>query len=132
MRNDERECPVEGCTQLARSGGTCLGLCGAHLQRRQRYGLSVADLGLVEGVEQCQACGVMLEVVRGNKPPIDHDHTHGHVRGVLCNACNTAEGCIRDREHAARLVAYIERTRDPNFDWAADRRAWLDQRQAVE
>ena len=28
---------------------------------------------------------------------VDHDHTSGHIRGVLCRACNRLEGQVKNR-----------------------------------
>lgn len=121
------ECPITGCLRVPTPSGTFQGLCAPHYQQRKRYGMSIEDMCLAAGVTHCQACGISLDDAPGRRQT-DHDHESGHVRGILCHNCNVAEGMLRDEEHVARLMAYVERTRDPNFDWAADRRAWLKER----
>lgn len=58
---------------LNEQGGRCA-VCRAPL----RHGKSVVHKGSRRG-----------------RPCADHDHDHGHVRGVLCNTCNTGEGKLR-------------------------------------
>ena len=42
---------------------------------------------------------------------VDHSHSAGHVRGMLCGPCNTALGMMRDNPELLRLAAaYLERT----------------------
>lgn len=41
---------------------------------------------------------------------VDHDHERNHVRGLLCNACNTAIGLLEEDEGRFSLaVDYLRR-----------------------
>lgn len=57
-------------------------------------------------------------------PCLDHDHSHGHVRAVLCKNCNGKEGEIHNRalsckrdgtalDFLRRLVSYWEQHETP-------------------
>jgi hypothetical protein len=41
---------------------------------------------------------------------VDHDHTTGKVRGLLCHDCNVGIGFMRDSvENFRRAIAYLDR-----------------------
>lgn len=40
------------------------------------------------------------------KPVIDHDHRDGHIRGLLCSACNVAIGLFEDDIRIIRAAFY--------------------------
>ena len=73
-----------------------------------------ADLLAVRVEGACDVCGGS-EVKIHNKTKltqflsVDHCHETGHVRGVLCQKCNSAEGYLRGLANARRMVAYLEK-----------------------
>lgn len=90
---------------------------GYHLQRT--YGLSLEEYEQMyrdqNGV--CACCGQSETVRPGRtrrnqaKPvlQVDHCHTTGAVRGLLCTGCNTALGSLgEDPERVKSLLKYIE------------------------
>jgi hypothetical protein len=55
----------------------------------------------------CAICG--KGKWRGAPAKVDHNHTTGKVRGLLCNRCNLALGLIRDSPETGRaMVKYLE------------------------
>lgn len=49
---------------------------------------------LKEQNNKCKICGV--EYSSGKRFPVDHCHTTGKVRGILCSNCNTGLGMFKD------------------------------------
>ncbi len=74
---------------------------------RREYGMELEDLEqmLIDQNGLCAICEEELE-----KPHVDHDHTTGEVRGLLCNTCNRAIGLLKDdTDVLLRAVIYLER-----------------------
>lgn len=80
----------------------------AFKRKLRKYGLSVEQYQYMLNTQQgkCAICGQI--------PPdglvIDHNHSTGKVRGLLCNAHNVAVGMVQENlQTAQQLVAYIEK-----------------------
>lgn len=58
------------------------------------------------------ACAICAQTFgEALKPCVDHCHTGGHVRGVLCAACNKTLGLMKDSPERLRKAAeYLEKT----------------------
>ena len=64
--------------------------------RIKKYGITIKqELEMLEKQEnKCAICGKKLSNL--TEANIDHDHSTGKVRGLLCNNCNTAIGMLRE------------------------------------
>jgi recombination endonuclease VII len=80
---------------------------------KSRYGITLADYDrmLAEQDGRCAICGT-TEPGRPGEWPVDHDRLTGHVRGLLCDACNLGIGKLRhDPEILMAAARYLARHR---------------------
>jgi hypothetical protein len=75
----------------------------------KKYGMTLADYDrlLESQVGGCALCGRKP----GRTPlHVDHDHTTGRIRGILCHQCNWYLGVIeQDRTILWRIMEYLGR-----------------------
>jgi hypothetical protein len=74
---------------------------------RRRYGIGFDDYWTMLQAQdsECKICGFMPD----NNLVVDHCHTTGRIRGLLCKDCNTGLGMFRDRPDLMRSGAdYME------------------------
>jgi len=64
-----------------------------HIKRT--YGLDEADYQAL-CAEQDHACAICCTPMGEVRTVVDHDHSTGEIRGILCVTCNTGIGMLRD------------------------------------
>lgn len=80
-------------------------MAGNPLPRRVAY---EAMLRLMD--EQRCRCAICGRLLTQGEAKVDHCHTTGRIRGVLCNACNVALGLLKDSPALLRRAAqYLAR-----------------------
>lgn len=82
-------------------------------RRKSKYGVSPEqfDAMLAAQKEACAICGTKEPKGRGAFN-VDHCHTSGVVRGLLCQPCNTALGLFRDDTVLlSRASTYLDEAR---------------------
>jgi len=78
----------------------------------KKYGISYEEfLDLLASQRGCCAiCGTDQPGGKHDWWSVDHDHTLGDVRGVLCTGCNVGLGAFRDSTQTMRsAIAYLDR-----------------------
>ena len=64
--------------------------------RRRKYGITREEYD-TRWDDQDRRCAICRTVDSGTRAwAVDHDHTSGQVRGILCNPCNTGIGHLGD------------------------------------
>jgi hypothetical protein len=105
-------CNIENLVKHLMIEVGCVPLCksrkNAHKVRLRKYRLTASQYdNMLEG--QYNACAICKAAFGDGKPHIDHCHTTGKVRGLLCSHCNTGLGLFKDsRANLQRAIMYIE------------------------
>ena len=83
----------------------------AFRSRLRKYGISETEYAAIIERQSggCGICKVALSSLDGRLIHIDHCHSTGRVRGVLCTNCNTGIGQFNDDEQRLlSAVAYLK------------------------
>lgn len=116
--------PPSGNLRKIVAGGPRTPLCYSHDKQRKRerkantaerrvkkiYGLADGDYGRMY-LHQGRRCAICRRATGASRRlSVDHDHSTGLVRGLLCRPCNDFLGWIRDEADAGRrLFNYLTR-----------------------
>jgi hypothetical protein len=79
-----------------------------------RYGMTYEQWEAMREAENysCMICGITEEEL-GKRLDVDHCHSSGKVRGLLCNPCNTVLGHARDKIEILEAAAtYLKENSD--------------------
>jgi len=75
-------------------------------QQSRLYNLSMNEVEELRKIEKCESCG---DIIEGNSKVIDHCHTTGRVRGVICRWCNLSLGNLSESiEKMEKLIIYTK------------------------
>jgi len=80
-----------------------------------KYGLTKeAYVTLVQNCgDICPICGREFGVTAYTKPVIDHCHTSGKVRGLICRQCNIGLGAFKDNIKSMKnAIEYLKENND--------------------
>lgn len=91
-------------------GGVCSRCRRSSIYERQyRVDLDKLELMLYRQGDCCAICNTEISLEKPITAHVDHDHTTGRVRGILCGLCNKGLGMFRDNvKSLKRAIEYIE------------------------
>ena len=90
--------------------------CQSEYQRLKTFGLTLNDFNSILKAQgnMCAICDIDHDVYKSSSYKnkcfaVDHCHTTGVIRGLLCEKCNRALGYFNDnREYLLKAVSYLE------------------------
>lgn len=77
---------------------------------KSKFGITLEDYDrmLLEQQGCCKVCGIHVDDYYRHLA-VDHDHTTGKVRALLCDPCNVALGMLKeDTDIMKKLIKYVE------------------------
>lgn len=117
MHRIKKKCRMCGIKQAlsefyACGGGKRRGACKTCIEDQKRW----VEFGVLPwsywNAVYCQdgRCAICKELpANGERLVVDHCHTSGAVRGLLCKPCNLAIGLMKDKvERMASAILYLE------------------------
>jgi len=79
--------------------------------RKKKFGITPENLNVMLE-DQDHKCALCLKEIN-ETADIDHCHTSGKVRGLLCRQCNLGLGMFYDKiEIFERIIKYLKRNND--------------------
>lgn len=85
----------------------------SHLKKKYGLTLEAWNNMLIAQNSCCAICKTHTDNCLHQQLSVDHDHTTGKVRALLCEQCNTALGKFKDSPELLREAAdYVERHSD--------------------
>jgi hypothetical protein len=86
---------------------------GAEHQLHHKYGITMKQKQQMirKQSNQCSICGKELCTLLNDvsKACIDHNHTTGKIRGILCHSCNKGVGLLQDSpEILQNAINYLQ------------------------
>ena len=81
-----------------------------HLKRKYGIGIDDYDKMIAEQQGKCRICKVKFEqnLVSWHKPCVDHSHSSGKVRGVLCRRCNITLYYLEEYDFLNEAMRYLQ------------------------
>ena len=78
---------------------------------QKEYGLSEQGFNNIFS-SQSEKCAICFDTITKESAHIDHCHSQGHVRGLLCSKCNQGIGLLREsRSIMLSAIKYLEKAK---------------------
>lgn len=77
---------------------------------KRAYGISVEEYEALVFIQK-GSCAICKRPCKTNKAlSVDHDHKTGKIRGLLCQACNSALGFMEDSiDNIENMIKYLKK-----------------------
>jgi len=107
----QKECKDCNRTRKYKWHQTELGkLSSANTKLKRRFGITLDQFNEMYKKQEgkCLICGVN-ESILGHRLAVDHCHTTGKIRGLLCKSCNMGIGNLKENiDNLQNAIKYLE------------------------
>ena len=86
-------------------------ISSANTKLKKRFGITIEEYNKMYDAQdgKCLICEA-TESVFNHRLAVDHCHTSGKIRGLLCKACNVGLGNFKDnKSYLQKAIAYLEK-----------------------
>lgn len=84
-------------------------VCARNRCRASRYNVDIKVIEELLKIDNCQICNKKLN---GREKCVDHDHSSGKIRGILCVQCNAGLGNFYDNiNNLLNSIKYLNKTK---------------------
>ena len=114
-RNQCKECRSIISNKWKSNNSKKQGIKRANAHMERRYGITIEeyDIMFIRQDGKCDICGSSGFAKGKSRMNIDHCHTTGKVRGLLCNNCNSGIGKLKESESIMlNAIEYIKKHKD--------------------
>lgn len=98
-------------------------MAGKNSTLKNRYGITFVEFTELISLQrsQCKICGEALlsgsftveKIIKKDEICVDHCHSTGKVRGLLCHSCNVALGHVKDNvEVLSKMIEYVQQHKE--------------------
>lgn len=107
-----KECVAKQAARLRKTQPAKFRIRDRKNNARRKYGISLEEYDRRIAKSRCEICSHKLDPAgtKQFKPALDHCHSTGRIRGVLCGNCNVALGLFKDSVRVLnRAVRYLKK-----------------------
>lgn len=78
----------------------------------KKYGIDIIEYEYLLHKQKGRCAICKKDLAKGKRRPhVDHDHSNGAIRGILCNLCNIGLGMFHDNTRLlAGAIVYLEKS----------------------
>jgi len=81
-----------------------------HYKKKYKLSYSEVENKLEQQNNKCVCCATPLTLKGENRGVVDHCHSTGKIRDILCNHCNKVLGLVKESENTLQnMLNYLEK-----------------------
>jgi hypothetical protein len=111
VKSECRPCEAERAKEYRLANREAVAAINRRTMLKTKYGMTEKVFSMLLAAQgyKCAVCGTEAPGGKGNGFVVDHCHTGGQIRGLLCTSCNTGLGLFKDSpETLSKAIKYLQ------------------------